>query len=465
MRSGTADVVLETARRFRDAHARLGVATVTLTVEGRLRERLEADGLLAELAAVLGAVDRPHDVDAGAAALVRSVRHHGALDTEPTLVVELDQHGADVTRVDRGRVLWSRRAPVRDLHELGDLAQRRTDAGWLDVAVAAVTPLLADGPGGATTGPVRRVVLAGPPAQSLARTMASRDWRRSVRVGDRVRITAAGVLHLVEQRDGPSDPARPGLDGLDARDAAGAAVVAAGLLAVTGVDVVTCTDADRVDGVVLGLLGDERPTPLPIRLVEAVGDPTPHARQVAGLAVALFDGMHEVLGMGAADRDLLESAALVHDIARAEGPGHHRRAGERLLDLPVRGVGPAELVEVACIVRSQRGRPPGGHVPVFRRLAPSRREAVSRLVALLRLAEGLDLGRDGAVAGLAVAIDRPPRGGVPESERRLVRVEARGDRLDLALYGAGGTARYAERALGVRLVVRAATGRLAGTPA
>ena len=41
-----------------------------------------------------------------------------------------------------------------------------------------------------------------------------------------------------------------------------------------------------------------------------------HARQVARLALDLFDGTHRLHGLGARERSLLEFAALLHDVGR-----------------------------------------------------------------------------------------------------------------------------------------------------
>lgn len=301
--------------------------------------------------------------------------------------------------------------------------------------------------------------------QVLARAVVAREWRRPIQAVDRVRIPAAVALALTTELGAAgAEPVRPGIEPGEVDVVTGAAVVLSGLLAVTGAEHVLTTDAERLDGHVDLVLGSTSGIDVVAHVLHAAGQPTAHARQVARLAVALFDGLADTLDLRPGHRPVLEAAALVHDIARAEGPGHHRRGGERVLDLPVRGVDPTTLVEIASLVRSQRGRPPGSHVPTFLRLSARRRAAVERLVAILRLAEGLDLGQDGAVHRVAVDVDAEPRGaGRSHGDLSLVCVDVLGDDVDLALYGARGQARQVERALGVRLVVRNAARPLATT--
>lgn len=454
--SGTGDVLRETARRFHDAHTRLDVDRVLLSVDGELRDRIATSGLLAELVRLLGATVLDVDVEGEAAALSRAARARGALDDGSVLLLELGDRVARVAHVEDGEVRSAARLPLRSLGELAGVARPRAGDGWLDIAVAAVAPLLGSVPLVVAPGSVR-VVVAGAPAQLLARAVVSREWRRPIRAVDRVRVTAPTVLALTSELGAaPTGEPTPGLDVPEVDEATGAAVILSGLLATTGADHVLTTDAERLDGHLDEQLGAPARGDLATRFVEAVGPPTPHARQVARLAVSLFDGLAPIVGLGGGHRQVLEAAALVHDIARAEGPGHHRRGAERVLGLQLRGVDPTTLVEVACVVRSQRGRPPGSHVPVFLRLPGHRRDAVERLVALLRLAEGLDRGDDGAVEGVRVTVDERP-GGIARAgggEAPLVCVDVTGDRVDLALYGARGQARHVERALGIRLVVR-----------
>lgn len=451
---GTADVLRETVRRLHEAHRRMGVLSVAMHVDPALVADPVVGRLVEEAATTLGAARLPETSTHEAAALDRAVAARGVVTDGHTLLVELDRTVLRVALVIDRRVAAVHRTTVRDLRDLAVAVRGEERDDWLELAVAVVTPMLADLPDLSAIRP--RVVIAGPPAIALGRVVASQRWRRSLRAADRVPVGVADLLAVIRGQGLDADLRGAGTVASDLPLAAGAAVVTAGLLTVTGTEWVEVTDADRTEGYLLDLLGPAGPRRLATCLLEVVGEPTPHARQVARLAVELFDGLGPALGLDAQDRDVLAAAALVHDIARAEGPGHHRRGGDRVLGLPIRGVPPATLIEVASLVRSQRGRPPGSHVPAFLRLSPPRRRVVEQLVALLRLAIGLDEGDDGCVFRLRITVEDHPGAVDAATQPPLVCVDVLGRELDLVLYGARGQARYAEQVLGVRLVVRAA---------
>lgn len=255
--SGTVDMLRETARRFRDAHRRLGVARVVLTMDGELWGPLHASGVAAELAHVLDAEVAADDVDREARDLVRAVDDHRVLDDHATVVVELGRTLTRVAGVERRQVRAAARMPARPPADLAAVVRPGGD-GWLDVAVAAAIPLLdaVSAPGHA--GPVR-IVVAGAPVQALARAVVGREWRRPLRATDRVWVTAPLVLAMTSdlRAAGPGH-ASGGLEPDEIADAAGTAVLVAGLLAVTGAAAVVTTDAERVEGRLLDLLDAAR---------------------------------------------------------------------------------------------------------------------------------------------------------------------------------------------------------------
>jgi exopolyphosphatase/guanosine-5'-triphosphate,3'-diphosphate pyrophosphatase len=66
-----------------------------------------------------------------------------------------------------------------------------------------------------------------------------------------------------------------------------------------------------------------------------------HARHVAGLAVSLFDQTSHLHGLGAPARDLLEYAALLHDIGHhISYPGHHKHSYYLIKNGELRGFDP-----------------------------------------------------------------------------------------------------------------------------
>ena len=151
-----------------------------------------------------------------------------------------------------------------------------------------------------------------------------------------------------------------------------------------------------------------------------------HARQVARLAVDLFDGLAEVHRLGSHDRELLELGAQLHDIGEhVSVEGHDKHTAYLIQHGRLRGFAPDEVAVLASLGRfHRRGNPKLSFEP-FGSLPPARRERVTKLIALLRIADGLDRNHACTVETLSVKV----------SERgvRLL-VHASGD-IDLELWG------------------------------
>jgi exopolyphosphatase/guanosine-5'-triphosphate,3'-diphosphate pyrophosphatase len=134
--------------------------------------------------------------------------------------------------------------------------------------------------------------------------------------------------------------------------------------------------------------------------------PEAHARTVARLALELFDATAEVHdpALGAHDRELLELAALVHDIGEhVSSSGHHRHGAYLIRNGQLRGFAADEVEMLAAIVRwHRRGEPRvSDEFPLVDADVMAR---VRVLAAILRVADGLDRSREGIVAGIDVTV-------------------------------------------------------------
>ena len=117
----------------------------------------------------------------------------------------------------------------------------------------------------------------------------------------------------------------------------------------------------------------------------------PHARQVAALAVRLFDDLRSEHGLGARDRLLLEVAALLHDIGIFVNlRGHHKHAQYILSVSEIFGLSRDDMAIISNIARyHRRGRPNKSHLP-YMALDSDARVVVNKLGAILRVANALD---------------------------------------------------------------------------
>jgi exopolyphosphatase / guanosine-5'-triphosphate,3'-diphosphate pyrophosphatase len=165
-----------------------------------------------------------------------------------------------------------------------------------------------------------------------------------------------------------------------------------------------------------------------------------HARQVARLALQLFDGTRRRHRLTGRERALLESAALLHDVGRqAWGRGHHKRSGQVIRAAGLHGFDPREVEVMALVARYHRGRRPRRRHGRYRGLPPAARRTVRVLAGILRMAHALD-GRGGHAARSLAAAER--------GRALVVRVRAEQERPE-ELARAARRGRLLERALGL----------------
>ena len=119
-----------------------------------------------------------------------------------------------------------------------------------------------------------------------------------------------------------------------------------------------------------------------------------HARRTARWALRLFDRLARLEGLDRRDRELLEVAAIVHDIGLLVSPiGHHKHTAYLVRESELAGVTPGEQELIALIARyHRRGTPRAGHAE-FEAIPAKDRRRVALLAALLRLADALDRDR------------------------------------------------------------------------
>ncbi len=117
----------------------------------------------------------------------------------------------------------------------------------------------------------------------------------------------------------------------------------------------------------------------------------PHASVVTHMALKLFDLLHEDHGLGSRERLLLEIAAMLHDIGNFISPSSHHKHGHYLINAAdIFGLRKIDKEIVANVVRYHRRSPPKmTHIP-YVSLPKPERAVVSKLAALLRVAEALD---------------------------------------------------------------------------
>ena len=137
-----------------------------------------------------------------------------------------------------------------------------------------------------------------------------------------------------------------------------------------------------------------------------------HSERVRNLALELFDGLQRVglngLFREAGQRRILECAALLHDVGRAErNSGHHKASYRMIRDLvPPIDWSAEDMHRSALVARYHRGAEPRDTHEGYSALSPAEQEKVAWLAAVLRLADSLDGEHNGRVLSLKVEMTR-----------------------------------------------------------
>jgi len=147
-----------------------------------------------------------------------------------------------------------------------------------------------------------------------------------------------------------------------------------------------------------------------LELGQRCGFDESHARHVAQLAWELFDSAREagLHSFGDWERELLEHAALLHDVGSFVSYTNHRAHSAYFIrNADLLGFDQTEIAIIATIVLFHHKSFPRPKHPDFAALDKRARHIVRVLCVFLRIAESLDRGHVGAVAHAALRnVDR-----------------------------------------------------------
>lgn len=170
-----------------------------------------------------------------------------------------------------------------------------------------------------------------------------------------------------------------------------------------------------------------------------------HARQVARLAIKLFEALREQASFTDGDQLLLEAAALLHDIGYfISYHRHHKHSYHLIRHARLDGFTPRQKELVANIARYHRAGLPKKKHPNFSHLSEADQHLVKRLGGILRLADGLDRCRNQRVRELSCRV---------EEGILYIRLHADCGDLSVEIYGAGRKSDLFELAFGYKIQV------------
>ncbi len=172
-----------------------------------------------------------------------------------------------------------------------------------------------------------------------------------------------------------------------------------------------------------------------------------HARQVTALALQLFDACRPLHGLGERAREMLEYAALLHDIGyHISHRSHHKHALYLIRNADLRGFRIDEIDVLANVARYHRRSLPKKSHEAFVALSAEHRRLVRELASFLRIAEGLDRSHYQNVSGMRTRLT---------DEALYLTLATKGDP-ELEVWGALHARDMFEDTYGLRLEVEAA---------
>lgn len=146
-----------------------------------------------------------------------------------------------------------------------------------------------------------------------------------------------------------------------------------------------------------------------------------HGTVVSKLALQIFDQTKLVHELDDEARLILEVAALLHDIGHyVNVANHHKHTFYLIQSSPLIGLTSQQMDMVANVARYHRKSPPKVQHKPYEDLAPKQRLTISKLAAILRLADALDHEHASTVDSVEVEYKRP---------KFLFRLKGKGDML------------------------------------
>jgi exopolyphosphatase/guanosine-5'-triphosphate,3'-diphosphate pyrophosphatase len=171
-----------------------------------------------------------------------------------------------------------------------------------------------------------------------------------------------------------------------------------------------------------------------------------HSRQVAKLSLMLFDQLQPQHNLKERYRELLEYAALLHNIGEFISiAAHHKHSQYIIMNGDLRGFSPAEIEIMGNVARYHRKQTPSEKHPFFSKLKPAHQRAVNVLSGILRIANGLERGHRQNVQSIMTRI---------EPERIVLKVLTQFEP-DIELWAAESLKPWLEEVLGKPVVFEA----------
>jgi exopolyphosphatase / guanosine-5'-triphosphate,3'-diphosphate pyrophosphatase len=177
-----------------------------------------------------------------------------------------------------------------------------------------------------------------------------------------------------------------------------------------------------------------------VHLAESLHYEEAHSRQVAKLALRIFDQTVRLHKLGSKEREFLEAAALLHEVGLfVSHAQHHRHSYYLIRNSELLGFTENEKEMIANIARYHRKSHPKIKHEGYNKLSGDDQAIVRKLSSILRIADGLDRTHSNAVKDVRCSF-------IGRSVRFLIR-RSRQANVELELWGAERKKQLFEEAL------------------
>jgi exopolyphosphatase/guanosine-5'-triphosphate,3'-diphosphate pyrophosphatase len=409
---------VDVVRRFRALAESLGSEEIVACGTAALREARDSAAIVDRFETEAGVKVRVISGREEARLIFAAVRASVVIDPGPALAMDLGGGSLELMVGGARGMGWSASLKLGVGRLTTTLVRGDPPTGGdrrrlVHAVTSTVGPVLPDI---ATLGP-RVAIGSSGTLETLIRLTAARRGGPSPPSVNQLSVSARELDALTQDLLRMTSAERADLPGVDARRAdllPAGAILAITILDLTGLDqLVGCEWALR-EGMVLDAtarhsqaewLGDPRAMRRDsvLGLCRRCNWNEAHATKVARLARDLFDGTESIHHLGDDDRELLELGSLLHDIGEhVSMEGHEHHTAYLIEHGRLRGFDPSEVAILACLGRfHKRGTPKVSFEP-FGQLSAVDRERVTRMVALLQVADALDRSHGGPVRDVDV---------------------------------------------------------------
>ncbi|HEY3810891.1 MAG TPA: Ppx/GppA phosphatase family protein [Acidimicrobiales bacterium] len=454
-----AAAAVDVVRRFRALAQSLGADEVVACATAALREARDSAAVVDRIEATTGVKVRVISGREESALIFRAVRASVVIEPGPALALDLGGGSLELMVGDSKGMGWSASLKLgvgRLTSELvrGDPptgGDRRRIVHAVTTAVGRALPDIA-------SFRPRTAIGSSGTLETLIGLAAARRGGPMPASVNQLSVTVGELGTLTQDLLGMTSAERAALPGVDTGRAdllPAGALLATTVLDLTGLDTLVGCEWALREGMVLAAIGRhsraERTGDAGAMRRESVlglcrrcGWNETHAVKVSRLAVELFDGTAKLHRLDRASRDLLEFGALLHDVGEhVSMEGHERHTAYLIENGRLRGFRPDEIAVLACLGRFHKRGAPKSSFEAYAQLPGPDRDRVTRLVALLQVADALDRSHGGPVRDIEVYTN-------PGQVEVVVHAD---DDIDLELWGLRRKRELFERVFDCRLEV------------